>query len=447
MSIFAARMEAPRARVEVIDKLRPFLKEHVPYKVAVGGRGSAKSWSIARMLILRAYTEKNHRILCCREYQNSIDESVYSILRVSIFAMGLHPWFTLQRDRIICKLTNSVFLFEGLHHNIDSIKSLEGITITWIEEAHFVSELSWLILEPSVMRTPNAEIWVSFNPLNEEDPTYIKFITNFDPHEMLVIEVNWRDNPWFPPELDRLRRRMLRNDPDSYEWVWEGRIRKISAATIFRGRYKIEPFVEPDTARPLYGADWGFGVDPNALIRMFISENERTLYITHEAYDWEVDLDDLPALWRGGTRTKTIGRMESMTTDRTESYEKLDVDWPGVPGADQWPIFADNSRPETIRYMKGKGFNVSPAEKWQGSVEDGIEHLKQYDKIIIHPRCVHTAREFRLYSYKVDKKTEKILPVIDDKHNHAMDAIRYAHDKRIQRGGSLGVWRKLGAKT
>ena len=115
-----------------------------------------------------------------------------------------------------------------------------------------------------------------------------------------------------------------------------------------------------------------------------------------------------------------------------------------VPGARQWPVKADNSRPETISYVRRHNFNIDGATKWPGSVEDGISYLKGFEKIIIHERCKHTADEARLYSYKVDAKTSEILPIVVDKHNHCWDAIRYALDGYITNGDALGAWIKLG---
>jgi len=133
---------------------------------------------------------------------------------------------------------------------------------------------------------------------------------------------------------------------------------------------------------------------------------DNRLYVEYEAFGHGVELDELPALYDS------------------------------IPLSRSWPIKADCSRPETISYLaKRKGFNISAAEKWQGSIEDGIAYLKSFDKIVIHPRCRHTAEEFKLYSYKVDPKTNEVLPIIVDKYNHGIDAIRYSLDGYITQAG------------
>jgi len=188
---------------------------------------------------------------------------------------------------------------------------------------------------------------------------------------------------------------MLSVDPEGYQHVWEGFCRQISDAQIFKGKFEISAFeAPPDGTRLYFGVDWGFSQDPTALVRSFISGNR--LYVDHEAYGVGVEIDHLPDLFRQ------------------------------VPGADIWPLKADNARPETISHMRRKGFAISAADKWKGSVEDGIAVLKGFEKIVIHPRCKHTTEEFRLYQYKIDKQTNEILPIVEDKNNHCIDSLRYS---------------------
>ena len=141
---------------------------------------------------------------------------------------------------------------------------------------------------------------------------------------------------------------------------------------------------------------------------------------------------------------KMYAGKEGATEEQLRAWKVSDEStYPGIPGAREWPIKGDNSRPETISFLRRQGFNIDAADKWQGSVEDGITHLRGFEEIIIHERCKHTAAEARLYSYKVDKLTREILPVIVDKHNHCWDAIRYSLDGYIQARGGLGVWQRL----
>lgn len=385
-----------------------FLFQPARYKVAYGGRGGGKSWSIARALLAQAYA-KPLRILCAREFQSSIADSVHKLLSDQIDATGLAPWFEVQKTTIIAKTTGSQFIFKGLHRNIQGIRSTEGADICWVEEAQTVSEESWRILIPTI-RTAGSEIWISFNPMQETDPTYQRFVVH-PPPDALVRKVGWEANPWFSDTLDRERRYMLATDPDAYEHVWGGACQQISEATVLRGKVIVQSFATPDDADFYFGVDWGFAESPTVMVRCYMADD--CLYIDHEAYSVGCELDHTDALFDC------------------------------VPGARDWPIKADSARPETISFMRRRGFNIAAAEKWPGSVEDGIAHLKAFRKIIVHERCPRTAQEARLYSYKIDAKTGQVLPKIVDAHNHCWDAVRYALDGFIQARGGLGIWARL----
>ena len=400
-------MRVPDRQLRVPPKYG-FLFSPKRYKVAYGGRGAAKSWSFARALIAMAYTRKV-RILCVREYQSSIADSVLRLLADQINELGLLPWFDVQQKSIVCRLTGSEFLFKGLRHNVQEIKSTEGVDICWVEEAQSVSSDSWQVLIPTI-RKAGAEIWVSFNPFEATDPTYVRFVLTPNP-DAIVVKTGWEDNPAFGGPMEVERRYMLATDADAYEWVWGGHPRTISDAIIFKGRVSVEAFETPETPRFYHGADWGFAVDPTVLTRSYVNDN--TLFVDAEAYGHGVELEQLPGLF-----------------DQ-------------IPTARNWPIFADNSRPETISYVRRQGFAISPADKWPGCVEDGIAHLKGFQRIVVHERCVHTAQEFRLYSYKQDAKTHDVLPIVISRHDHAIDSIRYALNGYIQSRGGAGIWARL----
>lgn len=368
------------------------------YKVYYGGRGGGKSWMVARALLIKGLDRKV-RVLCAREFQTSIADSVHKLLGEQIEALGLAPYYEVQKTRII-GLNGSEFIFKGLRHNVQEIKSTEGVDYCWIEEASSVSEESWAVLVPTI-RQAGSEIWMTFNPQDDDDPTYRKFVLN-PPPGAIVRKVSWRDNPHFPQVLRDEMEYLQRVDPDAYAHVWEGETRTISDAVIFRGKVEVRPFETPaNVDRFYFGADWGFSQDPTVLVRAFVID--RTLFVDHEAYGIGIDIDKTPELF-----------------DR-------------VPESRKWPIFADSARPETVSYMKRTGFNISSAPKWGGSVEDGIAFLRSYEKIVVHERCRHFAEETRLYKYKVDQRTGEVLPVIVDAHNHAIDALRYALSKLIKR--------------
>lgn len=392
------------------------------FKVYWGGRGAAKSWGIAEALV-RLAAALPLRVLCVREFQNSIKDSSHKLLKDTIEKLGFSSWFTVTANTITSR-TGAEFMFKGLHGNEQSIKSTEGVDVCWCEEAQTISELSWRTLIPT-LRKEDAEFWISFNLIEEGDATYQRFVAKAD-ERMIVHKINYDSNPYFPNVLRMDMEADKRNDYALYEHIWLGMALKRSNAIILNGKYRVSDFDEDlwkQADRLLYGADFGFAQDPSTLLRMFIIQRPtsgRRLYIEYEAYGVGVELDDLP-----------------------EFYES-------VPGSRDWPIKADSARPETISYLRRKGFNISAAEKWDGSVKDGIAHLRGFDEIIIHSRCTKTAVEAYMYRYKVDPKVvdqygqPQVLPIVLDAHNHCWDAARYALDGYIHRAGDLEVWKRLG---
>lgn len=191
------------------------------FKVLHGGRGGAKSWSVARCLLLIA-AQRPVRVLCTREVQKSIKDSVHRLLSDQIAAMGLGGFFEVLETEIRGK-NGSLFLFAGLlQHTIDSIKSFEGVDIVWVEEAHSVSQKSWDVLIPTI-RKEGSEIWATLNPQLETDPVYAMFIAGTRP-DCLSVAVNHSDNPWFPEVLEAERLHAKANKkPSEYEHIWEGK--------------------------------------------------------------------------------------------------------------------------------------------------------------------------------------------------------------------------------
>jgi phage terminase large subunit len=202
---------------EFPDKLQ-FLFEPCRHKISYGGRGSGKSWSYARALLIQA-ANKPLRVLCAREIQKSIKQSVHTLLNDQIQALGLGAFYEVLEAEIR-GLNGSTFSFTGLATNtVESIKSFEGCDIVWVEEAQTVSKKSWDILIPTI-RKPNSEIWVSFNPNIDTDDTYTRFVVN-PPENAKVVKVNYTDNPWFPEVLEIERQHSEKTNPD-YANIWEG---------------------------------------------------------------------------------------------------------------------------------------------------------------------------------------------------------------------------------
>lgn len=211
------------------EKLQ-FLFKPSRYKVAYGGRGSAKSWSFARALLIKAVNQPI-RILCAREVQKSIKQSVHTLLVDQIQALGLGPYFQPFENEIKGK-SGSSFVFAGLaQHTVESIKSFEGVDIVWVEEAQTVSKRSWDILIPTI-RKEESEIWVSFNPDLDTDDTYTRFVTGTRA-DAIVAKVNYSDNPWFPLVLEKERLECKRNRPEDYDNIWEGHCKSAVDGAIY----------------------------------------------------------------------------------------------------------------------------------------------------------------------------------------------------------------------
>lgn len=200
------------------EKFKSLFQPEWRYCVFYGGRGSGKSFNIARALVLKAYTQ-SVRVLCCREIQNSIQDSVITMLSDQIEMLGLQAFFDVQKTQIVGK-NGSRFTFSGLRSNITSIKSMTGINYVWVEEAESVTKESWDVLIPTI-REDGSQIYVSFNPKNILDNTYQRFIVN-PPERCSAVKVNWQDNPYFPAELQEDMQQMRNRDYDLYLHVYEG---------------------------------------------------------------------------------------------------------------------------------------------------------------------------------------------------------------------------------
>lgn len=385
MSSSTLEIKTPRWAVPLLEPAR--------YKGAHGGRGSGKSHFFAELLIEEHVSNPDQSSVCVREVQLSLNQSVKRLLEFKIEELGVSHYFDVQDKMIKSKKGNGRIIFQGMqNHTADSIKSLEGYDRAWVEEAQSLSQRSLDLLRPTI-RKPGSELWFSWNPRNADDPVDALLRGEESPPNATVIEVNFTDNPWFPDVLREEMEYDRGRDPDKYHHVWMGGYTRNSEARVFRN-WKVEEFDTPLDATLRFGADWGFAIDPTVLIRCFLEG--RKLYVDYEAYMVNCEINNIPDLF--------------MT----------------VPESEKWPITADSARPETISYLQKHGFpRIMSAVKGPKSIEDGIEWLKSFE-IIVHPRCRHTIDELTLYSYKTDPNTEEVLPVLEDKDNHVIDALRYA---------------------
>jgi phage terminase large subunit len=377
-------LDTPRVFVPLLDPAR--------YKGAHGGRGSGKSHFFAELLIERALLQPGMRAVCVREVQRSLAQSVKRLLEDKIQSLGVGPLFDVKQAEIITP-GNGLIIFQGMqNHTADSIKSLEGYDVAWVEEAQSLSQRSLDLLRPT-LRKQGSELWFSWNPDLDTDPVDALLRGEKPPPGAVVVQANYADNPKLPQVLSDEMEYDKRRDPDKYSHIWLGGYRRNSEARVFKN-WRIEEFEVDPTWILRQGADWGFSVDPSVLVQCAIVG--RNLYVPHEAYRVGCEIDFLPSLFGS------------------------------VPESERWTTVADSARPETISYMQRNGFpKMLSAVKGARSLEEGVEFLKSFD-IIVHPRCKHLIDELTLYSYETDPLTQLVIPKLADRNNHVIDALRYA---------------------
>jgi phage terminase large subunit len=365
-----------------------------------GGRGGGKSRTVATGLVLQA-CERHERILCGREYQRSIRDSSKRLIDDEIDRLGLRAAFQSTETEIRGP-HESLFLFSGIRGSASGLKSMEGLTTFWGDEAQAFSQASIDTIIPTIRREGSRLIW-TWNPDLPTDPVDAMFRgrhldeehkAGFSPPPgSIVREINFPQNKWFPSVLRTEMEFVRSRDIDKFNHVWMGQYRANSEARVFKN-WRVEDFDSPQGAEFRLGADFGFSIDPSCALRCFI--DGRQLFVDHEAWGLQVEIVNLPALFMS------------------------------IPDAEKFWMTADSSRPETISHLRNNGFpRIASAIKGTRSVEEGIEFLKSYD-LVIHSRCRHLIDELTHYSYKVDSLTGQVTAILEDKDNHMIDALRYA---------------------
>lgn len=404
-----------KARIEEIPKITRNFAQPARTRVFKGGRGSGKTRGLAKRSAIRVYQLAELGVegvfLASREHLNSLDESSMEEIKAAIASEDfLASYFDVGEKYIRTRNRRISYAFAGLRHNLDSIKSKARILGNWTDEAEGVSEPAWRKLVNTLREEGevdgfnwHVENWLSYNPESPESATHKRFVA--DPaDDCLVTTINWQDNPFFPSVLNKQRLEDQRLRPDTYDHVWGGEFLTLTEAQVFAGKYAVRDF-EPERHwdGPYNGLDFGFAADPTAAIQAYI--HDRRLWIRREAGRTKLELDD--------TAPYIVQR---------------------IPGFGSRTVRADSARPESISYLTRHGMpQIVGAQKWKGSVEDGVEFIKSFEEVVIHTDCPQTAREFRLYSFKVDRLTGDILPVIVDANNHFIDATRYALAPLIRR--------------
>lgn len=379
-------------------KLRP-LFEPKRYKVLYGGRGGAKSWGVARALLLMG-AQKPLRILCARETQKSISESVHRLLSDQVSALGLAGFYEIQKATIIGR-NGTEFTFAGLRHNIDNIKSVEGSDIVWVEEAQTVSKHSWDVLIPTI-RKSGSEIWITFNPELEDDDTYQRFVLH-PPETAWVQKIGWQDNPWFPEELKAELEALKARDPDSYLTVYEGHCRQTLDGAIYAQELRASADritrVPYDATRPVHTF-------------------------------WDLGWSDQTAIWFAqsvGFEFRVIDYYEARHQALPHYLRELQAK-PYVYGTDWLPH-------DGQAHQMGSGRSIQELMKEAGrkvqivprlSVQDGINAART-----IFPNCWFDAEKcadgltaLRRYRYDVDADGKYSKTPLHDQYSNGADAFR-----------------------
>ena len=396
--------DAPFTRLQLPEKLAPLFQPR-RYKVMHGGRGGGKSWSVAGTLLAMG-ADRPLRVLCAREVQKSMKDSVHRLLKDQIVKLGLESFYE-PLDTEIRGANGTLFLFSGLQsHTVDSIKSFEGVDIVWVEEAHGVSKKSWDVLIPTI-RKAGSEIWMTLNPDMDTDETYVRFIAT-QSDDTWVCEVYWRDNPWFPEVLNqerlKARRTMARED---YEHIWDGKPRAVAEGAIYRheivdligsGRLTTVPY---DPSLPVHTV-WDLGWN-DAMTIIMVQRGPMDVRIidyiedSHRTLDWYVaQIEKRPFRW-GTDYLPHDGRTRNFQTGK--------------------------STEEQLQAMGRKRVVVQNAT----SVEEGIKAAR-----MLFPRCYFDKDKterlvecLKRYRRAINTQTNEPMGPLHDEFSHGADMFRY----------------------
>lgn len=348
-----------------------------------------------------------------RKVDGTVRKSVLEMLLWATQILNVEQYFDFKYSpaEIEYLPTGQKIIMSGLDdaRKIKSIKLKRGyFKFLWWEEAEEFNGMEEIRSVRQSTRRGGDEFveFITFNPPNDPAAWVNKASQEAeDDPDSFVHHSTYLDVPpaWLGKQFFKDAERLKKTDFLAYTHEYLGKAVGRAEQIVYHGYFHEKEFETPPMnklfqERFFYGADWGFANDPTALIRSYIMHEagEVNLYIDHEQGGRNIDMDELPKLFNK------------------------------IPEIKRWKIYGDCARPETISYLKKKGYNIAAAPKWKGSVEDGIEYIKQFDNIYVHPRCVKILDEFTKYSYKVDRVTKEVLPVLVKKHDHYLDALRYA---------------------
>lgn len=391
-----------KQEIEFPAKLTFLLSEQHRYKVLYGGRGASKSWAAARALIVLA-AQKKIRVLCAREIQNSIKDSVLKLLADQIQAMGLSAHFEIQRD-VIKGINGSEFLFKGLRMNVQEIKSTEGIDICWVEEAQTVSKASWDVLVPTI-RKDGSEIWITFNPELDTDITYQRFVLN-PPSTAKVVKVNWTDNPWFPKELVAEKDDLKLRDPDAYLTVWEGNCRSVLDGAIYANEIRKATEENRITSVP-YDSTKG-------VVAVFdLGRADKTSIWFAQQIGFEYRLIDFYE-----NRGFAFNHYIKIVREKPYIIERLIL-----PHDATAALLASERTIE--QQAKDNGFDTTVLART--SIESGIDAARAiFNRCWFDEnKCADGLNALKRYRYEIDDSGQWSKRPLHDEYSHAADAFRY----------------------
>jgi len=396
-------VEQAVSRAEFPEKLS-VLFEKSRYKVLYGGRGGAKSWGVARALLILAAKDPL-RILCAREFQTSLKDSVHKLLCDQIQALGLETFYDVTQATIRAK-NGSEFNFVGLKNNVANVKSYEGVDICWVEEAQTVSRSSWNVLVPTI-RKENSEIWITFNPELETDETFQRFVVHA-PDNAIVRKINWSDNPWFPQTLREEKDALKNRDRQAYNNVWEGLCRVTVDGAIFADQMQQAEFDGRITKVPY---------DPSKPV--------------HAVFD--LGWADHTAIWFlqfVGMETRLIRYIQD--TQKTMTHYLATLQTFGYVYDTIWlPHDAQN------KTLAAAGMTIEQIVRNAGFKTRVLDKVPIVDSInaarTIFPKCYFDRENcaeglqcLRHYRYEVDPDTKQFSRTpLHDHYSHGADAFRY----------------------
>lgn len=428
-------------RAQFPAKLKPLFSP-ARYKVLHGGRGSGKSWGIARALLILARQTKR-RILCTREIQKSIKDSVHALLSDQIQALGFSADFEILEAEIRCRVTGSVFLFGGLQqHTVESIKSFEGCDIVWVEEAQVVSGKSWDVLIPTIRR-PGSEIWISLNPQLESDETYQRFIA-MPPDGAFVCQMNYTDNPWFPEVLEAERQHAEKTmKREKYAHIWDGKcMPAVEGAIYFDEVAKAEEEgritrVAPDKllkAHAIFDLGWN-----DSMSIIIVQRSASELRVIDYVEDSHKKLSDYSDILRG----------EKLATGEDESIKGLRkrYNWGHVwlPHDGYSKDYKTGKSAEEM--MKALGWKVSQTPNMD--VEGGIKAAREvFERIWFDKdKTARLVECLKRYRRNVGQRTGEAGAPLHDEFSHGADAFRYLALVADQLKNTDDQWSKMKKPT